>query len=288
MLPNGLPELIYKVTPDYLREHLKVIVFSRKSDTYSGALGICCSDGNNQVIQLYPTQILHFIEKSGVLSFNYWYKFLEVTLHEIGHAVDHTRYADRTFKAQQITRRFYEESHDCHAFVEKAADDWCNMMMNIIASRDPRLGQPHGWIGGLPGIYLMRIMNRQGEYQSRIQNCRAYKSGGQYSLSHVVRKVCRCMRLHDEKTHALVRREILNEASRIGFSRIYTDKAGREHLFFNHGEMMQIVGEVCSGEKLIKWKEKRTELKNLDPPKAYGSLKDLLHAIPDDSEGLPF
>ena len=86
----------------------------------------------------------------------------------------------------------------------------------------------------------------------------------------------------------LVRREILNEAGRTGFKRIYTDKAGRKHLFFNHCEMLQMVGEVCSGDKLIKWKEKQTELENLNPQKAYGSIKDLLHDVPVDPDELPF
>ena len=91
LLPNGLPELIYQVTPDYLRETIKVIAFPGKIDKET--LGVRDSDGTNQVIKLYPATILHFIEKSGVLSFNYWYKFLGTTLHEIGHAVDHTRNA---------------------------------------------------------------------------------------------------------------------------------------------------------------------------------------------------
>lgn len=36
MLPNGLPELIYQVTPEKIREQLKVIVYPKKRNhTYT-------------------------------------------------------------------------------------------------------------------------------------------------------------------------------------------------------------------------------------------------------------
>jgi hypothetical protein len=239
MLPNGLPELIYQVTPDEIREKLKVIVYPKKKER--GVQGSCRGNVDGLIIRLYPTVIAFHHRGNGVLSFQYWMKFLQVTLHEIGHLVDHLSDRPWTYKTQYISDRMYKENSAAHAFVEKFAEDWCNQMIEKIASRDPRLGQPTGFIGGLPGIYLLR---NKSDYWKFRDNYRAYRAGGQYTLSHLVDDITHHLNIRDHKTQLLIDGKIRRAILKEDFNRIYVDHAGRNHLFFNHGELIYFRNEM--------------------------------------------
>lgn len=220
------------------------------------------------------------ISGKGVLSFQYWLEFLRVTLHEIGHAVDHVSGRERIYKAQNISERMYNENSIAHAYIEKFADDWSKQMMDKIASRDPRMGQPIGFIRGLPGIYILR--NKQDHWKFR-DNYRAYKVGGQYKLTQLIEVINNHYGIHDFYDFEIskqVRPMIKKEINKIGFKRIYVDNANREHLFFNHGEMIQVTNKIIDsgimGRFKILYNQKQEE----------ASLKHMPSIIDDDS--LPF
>lgn len=252
LLPRGLPELIYQVTPDSILKKLKVITYPRKER--KGILGCCGGNGTNHIIKLYPTVIMRHSGGHGVLSFQYWKEFLEITLHEIGHAVDHENNPDR----YNISEGMYKNDFRTRSYIEEIANNWQNQMIEKIAFRDPRLGQPIGFIGGLPGIYIMR--DKDDNYKSR-DNYRAYRVGGQYTLTNLVNIAC--SNFNDWNHDTQVRRMIKKGIE--GFNRIYVDKAGRKYFFFNHGEMVQVIKKIVNDENKTKFKKVKPQITDSFP-----------------------
>jgi hypothetical protein len=171
----------------------------------------------------------------------------------------------------------YKENDEVHAYIEKYANDWCKQTTDKIASRDPRMGQPTRFIGGLPGIYLLR--NKQDHWKFR-DNYRAYRVGGQYTLTQLIQVINNHYRIYDFEIQKHSRRMIKKEIDKIGFNRIYVDNVSRKHLFFNHGEMLQltnkIIGSGIMGRFEVLYHQKQEE----------ASLKRMPSIIDDDL--LPF
>ena len=173
LLPRGLPELIYQICPRRVSP-LKIIVNRRKSEE-----SICGSVKKATKphfhIELYPTVIFQDNQtygqtvKWGVRSFRYWVIPLEVTLHEIGHCL-------------HIVGLLKIPSRD----EEEMANLWAFQKMEVIGRRNPRLGQPDGFIGGLPGAYIIRKRAQKLDFSQgpratfNFDDYRAYKCGGQY------------------------------------------------------------------------------------------------------------
>jgi hypothetical protein len=236
MLPNKLPNLIYQVTPPQIIKNLKLIVHSKGQRWRIGG----CIDGEKgqYKIHLFPTVIMKHSLKCGVISFAYWLQFLKTTLHEIGHAV-----TDNNF-----SQELYDNNLQYQNYVESLANNWRDEMLKKIASRSPRLGQPEGWIGGLPGIYILRHCKHENNiyYNEPLNNYRAYMCGGQYSLSDLVSEICSFYRVYGEHNKRKIMRMIKKESLHMGITRHYIDKANRKHLFFNYGEAMVIKKNVIS------------------------------------------
>lgn len=254
MLPRGLPELIYEVTPNWILSNLKVIVHPKKAKR--GSANACVGWHDNWWrINLYPTGILHSAKMHGsmftLISFRFWKDFLEIMLHEIGHIA--------TWRKSMRTcgrRQRYWEDWDYHEYVELLADVWCEEVKDKIASRDPRLGQPEGWIGGLAGIYLRRFIdfgkaNSNSFYHfclSRMNDYRGYRCGGQLTLTQVLRifrsnywDAC----VSNNSCHTkLLRRHVKRILPKLGITRHYIDSNGRRHFFFNYGESILVINEL--------------------------------------------
>lgn len=253
MLPRGLPELVYQITPPEILKDLKVISFNRKKKKGGGG----CIDWINDHwrIKLYPTVLLASgFESYGTQSFRYWYIFLKTMLHEIGHATT-SEMISRT------CRQRYDHDSQCHKFIEDLADRWRDNAIEKIAYKDPRLGQPIGWIGGLPGVYLLkgiRISRRDdlfGTFKNKqIKNFRAKKCDGQYGIDDIVQMGW----IKPYEFPALIIRRrmyrtIKRVASNMGITRTCFDGAGRKHLFFNDGEAKAISAEVRKAISLKRW-----------------------------------
>jgi hypothetical protein len=252
MLPRGLPELVYQITPHWVLRDLKVIVFPNKGPLKRGIWGRCREANGRRVINLYPTVILtHTYNKDniGVLSFRFWLGILEVMLHEIGHLVTNQNLVGYSMERYQKEIGYY-------SYVETSADIWKDQMLQRIADRHPRMGQPEGWIGGLPGIYISRYSkytmkyqddNISTENQRHIEDIRAYRCGGQLALTHVTTKF---LHLFDTNAFAMrniekrLRRIVKSIAPGLGIHRHYIDRAGRKHLFFNVGEVNRVIEEL--------------------------------------------
>jgi hypothetical protein len=158
-------------------------------------------------------------------------------LHEVGHIETDSRKATNRYWAD--LDRYWADS-DFRRFEEHLADDWADKTIARIADRDERLGQPSGWIGGLPGIYLLRSSRWSASdpwppgygYATPVtmNDYRAYRCGGQLNLTNV-------LRLGGAPCGApsRVRRAVIKRADRLGISRRWIDKAGRKHRFFTYG-----------------------------------------------------
>jgi len=254
MIPNGLPELIHQVTPNWIRQQSKVIVYSRLPKSIGDERrlrGRTYPNGRWQIIELFPTNILLDYKGPGVTSFNYWLHFLDVLLRQVGQIATEEKLVGR------FSYERYNSDFSYRDYIEAWAAVWKNMTKDVIASRDPRVGQPLGWIRGLAGIYIIRntkmTLNSHGAQYCgkdlrRIQDIRAYKCRGQFTLTNVLsnfanmylpkldNKVPRFMRR--------LRRYAKKTAAKIGIKRSYTDTAGRKHLFFNYGEAMAMTDQL--------------------------------------------
>jgi hypothetical protein len=252
MLPRGLPELVYEVTPNWILPNLKVIVHPKKAKRGSGSGCVGWHD-NWWRINLYPTVIIHRATMHGCIYtlklFRYWNFFLKTMLHEIGHIVTDTK----TLKT--FDQRYWLDS-DYRNYVEGMANAWCEETKNKIAARDPRLGQPEGWIGGLAGIFLRRFIdygkaNSNSSdffFLSRVNDYRGYRCGGQLTLTQVLRVFVsnyRDYRSSNNSCHTrLLRRHVKRISPKLGITRHYIDSNGRRHLFFNYGEAIVIINEL--------------------------------------------
>jgi len=249
MLPRGLPELAYEIVPSWVSTRLKIITLPKKE--YAHIRGLTSYSHDNYFIRIYPTIILKdWKMRPGVISFQDWCYFLEVFLHELGHVMTHDKW-------KHISEKEYCENSTSYEYVEYLADQWRDITLNKIASRDSRLGQPIGWIGGLPGIYLMRShyireQDRYGPYEmKRINNYRAYRCHGQIQLLEVVNKLWNEYNKsydnfgYDEVIKRnKIYRMVKKISSDLGIQRLYIDKTGRKHIFFNHGEADSVLNQT--------------------------------------------
>ncbi len=119
-----------------------------------------------------------------------------------------------------------------------------------IASRNPRLGQPYGWIGGLAGRYILRHAERakkteqipNNDFSQRIISIRAHRCGGQLTLTDIFSEFLKPFYYPglEKKVQTRLRRLTKKEVARLGIIRTFKDSAGREHFFFNYGEAKMV------------------------------------------------
>jgi len=253
MLPRGLPELVYQITPPEILKDLKVISFNRKKKKRGCRNCRGCVEWINDHwrIELYPTVLLASGDESyGTQSFRYWCVFLKTILHEIGHIITGEMVSEEC-------KQRYEHDSESHHYIEDLADRWRDHAIEKIANIDPRLGQPVGWIGGLPGVYLLkgiRIIRRDdpfGTFKNKlIKNFRAKKCGGQHGIDDIAQMVWRSP---SPITKQRIYRTIKQIASDMGITRAYFDSAGHKHLFFNNGEAIAVSAEVRKAISPKRW-----------------------------------
>ena len=270
MLPRGLPELIYQITPPEILKDLKVISLNKRRE--KGLAGRVGDDGDYWIIQLYPTIILRSCGgENGTQSFCYWLAFLKIMLHEIGHIMTEGL-------VPEVCHQRYKHDSKSHDYIEKLADDWRDQAIERIGSRDPRLGQPVGWIGGLPGIYILRESkirdNTYGGFVGiRMKNIRAKKCGGQYGIGDIAQMVWEY-----SPYKWRIFRIIKEVASNMRITRAYFDSAGRKHLFFNYGEAIAVSTEVRKNSSLKRLAKE--EIKRYEEEKKAISDNTCLDNIP--------
>ena len=236
LLPRGLANLMYEVTPPSVRARMKVIALPKRDR--AGILASTSGRRNGYTIRFYPTVILQHPHHGDVQQFNMWRDFLHTALHELGHIETHRRYVFESDR-EKADPHF-------HRYIESLADAWAAEMTAKIASRNPRLGQPSGWIGGLAGRYILRHAERakkreqtpNGEFWQRITSIRAHRCGGQLTLTDIFSEIPKPYYYYrlEEKVRARLKRLAKRETARLGITRTSTDSAGREHLFFNYSE----------------------------------------------------
>jgi hypothetical protein len=227
MLPRGLPELVYQVTPYKILANLKLIVHNRQITPYiSGS-----ANPKTKVIRLYPTvmfdtlNILINWDGVSVLSFRCWLLCLETVLHEIGHIVMHPKY-------EHITEYTYSNMPRQRKYVERLANEWRDDMIYKIKRRHVRVGQPEGLIGGLAEKFILPLGGRM--------QMRAYQCGGQLIMKDVAKMVNSDKHGEISRMMRLVKRKALN----LRHKRHYIDAAGRKHLVFNYGEAVEVAKRV--------------------------------------------
>lgn len=253
MLPRGLPELVYQLTPAWILRGLKVIAFDGKeSDKVLASVGRCDSHWR---VKIYPQMLLTWPPvmdirgrpSPGVMSFMYWKNCLMLILHELGHIVN------GDLDVRQIVYRKYEEDKEFRHFVESSADSWADRMLEIVATRDSRLGQPSGFTGELPSPFMLNSFERMkrrspNEFRKysirRIEDLRAYRCGGQLTTNHIAKIIHTPSLKFSSET---VKRMVKRTASKLGITRQYVDRAGKKHIFFNHAEAMEIVSWIKKG-----------------------------------------
>jgi len=282
MLPRGLPGLVYQITPSEILNDLKVISLNKRRK--KGLAGQVGYHDNYWIIQLYPTIILRrgFGGRLGTQSFCYWLEFLKTLLHEIGHIMTNEM-------VSEACKQRYECDSESHNYIENLADSWRDQAIEKIASRDPRLGQPSGWIGGLPGIYILRRGrirdNNYGKFESiRMKDIRAQRCGGQHGIDDIAQMVWRSP---SPITKQRIYRTIKQVAFNMNITRAYFDSADRKHLFFNNGEAIAVSAEVrkaVSPKRWVKEEVKREEESDLQDLRGFmKASKRWEHSITDKS-----
>lgn len=244
LLPSGLPELAYQVTPAEIADRLRVVALARRPAREGGALARVWSEDPRRgevIIEMYPHPIIaEGVRNLDVAATAVWLHFLSTYLHEVGHVVAWLDGRDPGDDARYRSDLVY-----CW-WIEELADAWAGEVLARIAARDPYLGQPApGRLGGYPGRLLFRqgaTALREGRtrghtsgwaYNTALASAHAAQVGGQFTVSDVAEGL---------KTH---RSAVLRGARRLGVGKTYVDMAGRRHLFFAWHEV-QALKEVLT------------------------------------------
>ena len=261
LLPNGLPTMMYQVTPSEHRSDLRVNARARSGRR--GLMGQADLEGLHPLtIKLFSLSIMwHAGIPEGTKSFSYWVAFLRVALHEIGHIVTHD--VKPAYSQEQ-----YEHDGAIRARVEQLADGWMAEAMRRIARDCPRLGQPTGPMKGLPGHQLYewsQHARNQGGRPNRatLADYRAIWSGGQITLNGIIENVAnvlgvdRYSSVTDRKwvdlscsekyeQYGRLYRTVCKAAKELDIDRAYVNRAGKRFRTFTHGEAVAVAERVRS------------------------------------------
>ncbi|RQD79915.1 MAG: hypothetical protein D5R96_09305 [Methanocalculus sp. MSAO_Arc2] len=263
-LPTGMKAIVERAIPaDVVKEGIRFFVHGKTPavEKPSRALGVCRRRNPDVVDGETPQTEIHiFLWKilfhehgggKGVNQYRAWKHTLDVILHEIGHAATREQFTNVSYEQ-------YEQRGAEYSFVERLANEWRDDAIRAIVKKDPRLGQPEGWIGGLPGVYLSRQMKKRtpGEAwgrasNARINDYRAYRCGGQFTLTDATDHVKQLLPKDYNWREGMLRDFIKREAPTLGITRHYVDGAGRKHLFFNYGELLKVADHVLVSPKFF-------------------------------------
>jgi hypothetical protein len=146
LLPAGLPEPAYQVTPAEIADRLKVIALPR-GKLRRGVLASIDDPDGGYVMYLRPHAICGVgLKRLDVPAAGVWIEYLYVYLHGLGHAVACLDGRDPRDAGRCAGDREYR------LWVESLADARAQTMLSRIAARHPYLGQPQpGALGNYPG-----------------------------------------------------------------------------------------------------------------------------------------
>jgi len=182
--------------------------------------------------------------KFGMLPFREWFTLLGTCFHEFGHQADPYR-DERSVAAYNYDRLE-------HAKVEGRADGYAKRMIAHLAEKDKRLFQPR-WLGYLS----IRIQKWLGLIKRRkclgwsppwefLNTLRSIKTGGQLTTGDAARWLGfykeRRFKGTNETFQIPNRALIRRAASDLGYT--YIDSAGRQHLFFDYGDLPEIARRI--------------------------------------------
>lgn len=239
LLPVGLPELAYQVTPREIADRLQVVAVSRwKGGGKRGWKG-CVTEVHRTYIVLINANTVYVCAPRhayGVPATAVWMEFLRTYLHEIGHIVAWLTGRDPCDRVR------YE--HDTHyqMWVEDLADAWAEEVIARIAARHPYLGQPQpGVLGNYPGMRLVEEVRKTFGWRDK-----GYAVSGRGYVDALV--TARAAKVEGQLTTKAVARatgvspaRVRRLARQFGVGRVYTDRAGRQHVYYAWWEVRQIM-----------------------------------------------
>ena len=264
LIPDGLPELIYEVTPPRLKSRLKVIacpdmeLVEHSVDmgngthriTLMGTAGRAHADASLSTIVLYSHSIVRWEPALlGTAMFRYWMAFLNVALHEIGH-LNNALEGDGSFQAERyaIDPR-YRERAECRA------NAWKQEVLDRIARDSARLGQPYE-----PGLDIDQLSRcpfncslsprrliRRGEYMASL-------CGGQMTVSDIISNLARQLGVDTDAWYGRLYGLLKRTARTLGINRFHTHETGRRYRFFSYAEAQSVIvnsiGNLATGRAL--------------------------------------
>lgn len=242
LLPVGLPELAYQVTPAEIADRLRVVALPKRENN-KGSIASIEHGQETFTMRIYPYAVMNNARRYlyGVSSTAAWVEFLFTYLHEVGHVV--ARLDGRRDPGDAAR---YRRDLEYRFWVERAADAWAEEALAKIAARHPYLGQPQpGRLGNYPGKTLLKAARnafqlrsagaKPGEdmsgvaYSETLASVRAAKVGGQITLAAAARAL-------GKKPEA-----VRKACRRLGIGRDYVDGAGRRHTFLAWWEFRLLV-----------------------------------------------
>ena len=126
--------------------------------------------------------------------------------------------------------------------------------------KNSRIGQPHKYLDGILGMYLIKYLFRDKDRRNcdkiaRFNNIRSYKCGGQVPLPQLFLEV-------NNINQDISKHVILKTALSMGIDRHAIDRAGRRHYIFTHGEAYRVRKKIADDfmSGLIKTKKRKVSM----------------------------
>jgi len=235
LAPPELCRLLSQLVPV---EHHTPVVFRLQSPLNDrgrrSIAGMCCWSRIEVYLHtIYADRGLEASSQAAKL----WKCLLHVSLHEFGHvATDHL--LDTAVTAG------YDDDDDAHAhaYVERAANQWSDRVLEELLDHDPRLGQPRlltGYLGGRHAKDLrwlrrsVREQGCQGSIRARlVDEYRCMTTGAQLTAGHVLWAV------RSATGFTLSHRQLRRIADDLGIEHV--DAASRSHRLYTWGDLREI------------------------------------------------
>ena len=246
LVPPVLCDVLYHTVPEHL--HIPVVFLRSPTDRQPGKwypMGIYTSREPQRIEiylnAVYRAALLKREIKFGVPPFREWYALLSTCYHEFGHHGDPYRRNDISDAA--YTYRGLEYTN-----AEARADAYAEQMIANLAEKDKCLFQPR-WLGYLSirtekWLASMKrwecmCLTYKSEYFNTL---RTFKAAGQLTTSDAARwlGVYREVRLKETNdTIRIPNRGLIRRVAK-DLAYTYVDRAGRQHLFFDYGDLPEI------------------------------------------------
>ncbi len=248
LVPSVLCEILYHTVPEEL--HIPVVFLRSPTDREPGErfLGAYfgCEPLRIEICLnvIFNAALRREMVRFGALPFREWVTLFGTCFHEFGHRADHYR-DELSDAACAYSRREY-------ANAESRAHRYARRMIAGLAESDKRLFQPR-WLGYL-SIRIQKWLAPMKSWESLgwsppwqfFHTLRSIKAGGQLTTNDVAYWLGIYKDRRWKKTNYTYqipdRALILRVASDLGHK--YIDRAGRQHLFFDYGDLAEIARRI--------------------------------------------